>query len=244
MEYAEYVLMDAEEQRLWWYRALHARLVALLAGVHGRVVDAGCGTGGLLQVLAQARPDLDLLGVEFDAGAARLAARKSGVAVLRGSVNAMPLADGCADAAIAADVLCHAAVEPMVALGELRRVVRPGGLVVLNMPAYRWMMSAHDRRVHNARRVTPGELRQWLLAAGLVEVRTRFWNSLLFPLMVAQRKLLARGDAASDVAAISPWLNASLLAVTRLEWHLPALPVGGSILATARVPGSSPETSR
>lgn len=236
MDYREYSLMDAEEQRLWWYRALHARLVAAVAGVSGRVLDAGCGTGGLLRCLADRRSDLDLLGVEFDGRAAGLAAAKSGASVIRGSINALPLSDGCVDVAIAADVLCHAAVEPAAALGELRRVVRPGGLVVLNMPAFAWMMSAHDVRVHNARRVTPRELRAWCEAAGLVGVQTRFWNSLLFPVMVVQRKMLARGAAASDVAAISPWLNASLLAVTRLEGLLPSLPVGGSILATARAP--------
>jgi hypothetical protein len=86
--------------------------------------------------------------------------------------------------------------------------------------------------------VTAGELAGWLRRAGFESVRTRYWNSLLFPAMVLQRKLLARGDAASDVATISPVLNGIFLAITRLERHLPPLPWGGSILATARVPQS------
>ena len=48
MELREYELMDAAEGRMWWYRALHVRLCDALAGVRGRVLDAGCGTGGLL----------------------------------------------------------------------------------------------------------------------------------------------------------------------------------------------------
>ena len=48
MELTEYARMDAVEDHMWWYRALHRRLVAALAGRDGCVLDAGCGTGGLL----------------------------------------------------------------------------------------------------------------------------------------------------------------------------------------------------
>ena len=58
MEPAEYALMDAVEDRMWWYRALHARLLDALADVRGDVLDAGCGTGGLLARLSAERPDL------------------------------------------------------------------------------------------------------------------------------------------------------------------------------------------
>jgi hypothetical protein len=74
-----------------------------------------------------------------------------------------------------------------------------------------------------------------LRRAGFGEVRARYWNGLLLPLMVLERKLLARGaGAASDVAAFSPWLDATLHAITAIERHLPVpLPAGGSVLATA-----------
>jgi hypothetical protein len=73
--------------------------------------------------------------------------------------------------------------------------------------------------------------------AGFVRVRAAYWNGLLLPLMILQRKLLARGDAASDVAPFPPWLDAMLHGMTRLERGLPfALPVGGSVLAVAEKP--------
>ena len=77
-----------------------------------------------------------------------------------------------------------------------------------------------------------------LSAAGFDAPRARHWNSLLLPLMVVQRKLLARGDdAASDVAEYPPWLDRSLHAVTRVEAALLRagldFPAGGSLLATA-----------
>ena len=238
MESREYELMDAVEHQLWWFRVLHLHLTDALAEVQGRVLDAGCGTGGFLAGLERARPDLVLEGLEFDPTAAEFARGKSRAAITQGSILAMPYDSGRFDAASSADVLCHDGVDPAQALAELRRVLKPGGKLILNMPAYAWLISAHDRRVYNARRTTPAEMRRWLREAGFVDIRTRFWNSLLFPAMVLQRKLLARGEAASDVAMISPIINAILLAIARLERHLPALPWGGSILATASAPNS------
>lgn len=231
MDPAEYALMDAVEDRMWWYRALHARLAAALVGVSGPVLDAGCGTGGLLARLGRA----DGVGLEYDAAAAVRAAAKSGLPIARGSVNAMPFADASFAAAVSADVLCHAAVAPDAALRELHRVLRPGGRLVLNLPAYQWLFSAHDRRVHNIRRFTARQAREALEQSGFGAVRTRYWNGLLLPLMVLQRKLLARGtEDASDVAAFSPWLDASLHAITALEFRLPfPMPAGGSLLVTA-----------
>ena len=241
MDADEYRLMDEAEDAMWWYRSLHERLIRSLAPVRGLVLDAGCGTGGFLAALGRARPDLHRVGVEFFAQAAVRAAVKSGAMVVRGSVNALPFASHSFDAAVSADVLCHAAVDPGGALIELGRVLRPGGLLVLNMPAYAWLASAHDRRVHNARRVLPAELGTWLAEAGFTGIATRFWNGLLLPLMIVQRKILARGDAASDVAHFPPWLDATLHAVAAAERHLPfALPAGGSVLATAIRPLSEP----
>ena len=77
MEPAEYLKMDAAEDGMWWYRALHARLMDAVASVDGAVLDAGCGTGGLLAAMGPVRPQLRLFGVEWAAEAATRAARKS-----------------------------------------------------------------------------------------------------------------------------------------------------------------------
>lgn len=234
MDPAEYGLMDAVEDRMWWYRALHARLLDALAGASGPLLDAGCGTGGFLALLGRRRPDLECVGMEWDAEGARRAVAKAHVPVARGSVNALPFADSTFSVFLSADVFCHRSVDPAAALREAWRVLRPGGRIVLNMPAFMWMMAAHDRRVHTARRVTTAEMAAQLQAAGFARIRARYWNSLLFPLMVAQRKLLTRREHASDVADFSPWLDATFHAVTQVERSLPfSLPAGGSVMAIA-----------
>lgn len=241
MDADEYTLMDRLESRMWWYRALHALIRDLLArhAVPDTAVlaDIGCGTGGLLAYLGRSGRS-GLVGVEIAAPAARLAAAKSGAAVVVGSADALPLGTATLAAATSADVLCHRQVRPAVALAELRRCLRPGGVLVLNLPAYDWLKSAHDSRVHNARRFTRAEVRRLLAEAGLRPVWAGYWNTLLFPLMAA-RRLAARGDGAkSDVMPYPAPLDALFAGVAAFErWLIrrgARMPFGGSVIVVAR----------
>ncbi len=244
VEPAEYDLMDQAEQGMWWYRAAHARVLDALRerpGAPGPVLDAGCGTGGFLRRLAEAEPARDAAGFDYLPSAARRAARKSGRPVAAGDANHLPFPDASFGAAVSIDVICHAGVEPGRALAELHRVLRPGGSLVLNLPAYEWLRSAHDARVHNARRYTAGGAARLLGAAGFTRIATRYWNGLLLPLMVLQRKVLhRRPDAPSDVTAFPPWIDATLHAVSETERRIGRMgipmPAGGSVLVLATRP--------
>ena len=179
--------------------------------------------------LRRARPGIAAAGLEFRPEAAARARAKAGVPVAVGSVNAVPFADGAFGGLVSLDVLCHAAAEPDRALAEFRRVLRPGGQLALNLPAFQWLHSAHDVRVHNTRRFTAGGVRALLAAAGFAEVRARYWNALLFPLMVVQRKVLARGadepvrrGAAAALAQPEPRRGHG--GGARLDGRRPALP--------------------
>lgn len=244
MEPAEYALMDAAEDGMWWYRAAHARVLDALRerpGVPGPLLDAGCGTGGLLARLAGGAWDRPAFGLDYLPTAAARAAQKSGRPVVAGDTNALPFADASFGAAVSIDVLCHAGVDTARALGEFMRVLRPGATLVLNLPAFEWLRSAHDARVHNAHRFTAGDASGMVQDAGFARVAARYWNGLLLPLMVLQRKVLSRGpDAPSDVISFPPWIDKTLYGVSAFDhWlsrHGLSLPAGGSVLVLATRP--------
>ncbi len=246
MEPLEYDLMDRVEGEMWWYRALHARVISALSrfpGLVGRpLLDAGCGTGGLLARLAAAFPEREFFGVDVTAEAVRRAQRKVPRArLVIGSVSALPFEQGSFGAIASCDVLCHRLVHEAAALAEFRRVLAPGGTLVLNLPAHEWLRSAHDERVHNARRYSGWGLRSVLEQSGFAVRDMWHWNALLLPLMVLQRKVVARGGRArSDVALLPPPIETIFRAVMGVEGMLAGVgvrfPVGGSLLAVAERP--------
>jgi SAM-dependent methyltransferase len=251
MDRAEYQRMHAVEDRMWWYRGLRrlaaselARALGHSAGqgpaLQGPVLDAGCGTGGMLALLGPAIAGRPTVGLEFDTVAAGLAAAKSGRPVAAGSVNEMPLGDGVLAGYLSLDVLCHGGVEPERAVQEARRCLKPGAVALFNLPAYGWLLSAHDRRVHNVRRFTRGQARALLAGHGFRVVKSSYWNTLLFPLMLLHR-LTERDDAASDVRDFPRWLDALFSAALAIERAAIAaglsLPFGGSLMIVARRDG-------
>ncbi len=243
MELAEYELMNAVEDRMWWYRGVHANALALygISQKHrsapaGLALDAGCGTGGLLTKLAAATGVPPACGLDYEPRAADLARRKSGRPVVVGTVNDLPFADGSMAAIFSMDVLCHRAADQARALHEAHRCLAPGGVLVINLPAYQWMLSVHDERVHNSRRFTLRQIVSLLHAAGFPEVRASYWNMVLFPLMLLRRKLLTAPDK-SDVQLYPAAIEAIFRGILGLERGLIRLgirlPFGGSIIAVA-----------
>jgi SAM-dependent methyltransferase len=223
---------------MWWFAALHANLMALYernagAGA-GRWLDAGCGTGGLLAQFARRYPAQEAVGVDASNLACALAARKCARPVCAGSVNALPFADAAFSAIFSADVLCHRDVDDARALEQFHRCLAAGGLLVLNLPAYRWMMSRHDAAVYNARRYTKGGVVALLRAAGFRPLFASYWNTVLFPLMAITRKLLPAGGDVRPQPAIVEALSRAATGIERalLRAGL-VLPFGGSVLAIA-----------
>ena len=242
MDRAEYQRMHAVEDRMWWYRGLRRLAASELARALGRsvlqgpVLDAGCGTGGMLALLGPVIAGRPTFGLEFDTVAASLAAAKSGRPVAAGSVNEMPLGDGALAGYLSLDVLCHGGVEPEQAVREARRCLKPGAVALFNLPAYGWLLSAHDRRVHNVRRFTRGQARTLLAGHGFRVVKSSYWNTLLFPLMLLHR-LTGGDDAESDVREFPRWLDALFSAALAVERAAIAaglsLPFGGSLMIVA-----------
>ncbi|MBX3750012.1 MAG: class I SAM-dependent methyltransferase [Opitutaceae bacterium] len=243
MDAVEYRKMAAVEDAMWYYRALH-RVVTTALGraalpAQAAVLDAGCGTGGLLRRLRAARPGWAPVGLDFSPLACALARERTGLAVTEGSVTALPFAAGTFDAVVSCDVVCQVE-DPAAAIREFHRVLRPGGVAVLTMPAYRWMHSYHDRAVGNRRRYSRAETAALLRAAGLTVAYATYWNTLLFPLAVLQRKVLRAAAADSDVRLYPAPVEAICNAMNVIEhaWLRRGgrLPWGNSVLAVGRRP--------
>jgi ubiquinone/menaquinone biosynthesis C-methylase UbiE len=244
MEADEYRKLAEVEDRMWYFVALHGHLerslnrVAPVAAERGGVgLDAGCGTGGFLRRIKTARPAWQWSGVDFSPLAVAAATERAGGPIVEASVESLPHADRSVDAVVSADVLYHVDDDGR-ALREFYRVLRPGGAVVINVPAYRWLWSYHDVAVHSRRRYGHSELVAKLVTAGFGDIETTFWNMLPLPLVVLRRKLLPAPRDASDVHVFPAPIEAGFRGLMAMErawlrrgWRLPA---GSSILAVAR----------
>jgi SAM-dependent methyltransferase len=229
---------------MWWFAASHAnlrllyRVMAGSAAARRPLLDAGCGTGGLLVRLAAEYPDRTIIGLDSDSIACARAMAKSTRPVCAGSVNALPFADAAFGAIFSADVLCHRDVDERAALAQFHRCLWDGGVLVLNLPAYRWMLSRHDAAVYNVRRYTRHGVARLLQAAGFRLLFASYWNVILFPIMVLTRKLVPQGKrATSDVRLYPAPVEALCRAATGFERALlrcgMKFPFGGSLIAVA-----------
>lgn len=240
MQPDEYRKMAEVEDAMWYYRALHRHVTRSLSrqsDATARVLDAGCGTGGLLRKLHETQPAWRLTGLDFSPLACELARERTGGEVVQGSVAALPFADATFDAVVSCDVVCQV-TEPATAIREFHRVLKPGGTVVLTMPAYQWMYSYHDKEVGNLRRYTRGEVNRLLRASGFAILAGTYWNTLLFPLAVLRRRIFPPPVPTSDVglfpAPVETVFNC-LMAMEHGWLGLGAsLPFGNSVLTVAR----------
>ena len=246
MDLDEYRKLAEVEDRMWYFHALNRRGAHWLAKVlptgRARVLDGGCGTGGLIKSLGAARPQWQFTGLDFMGRACELARSRTGAAIVQGSITELPFADGTFDAVVSADVVCQV-TDGAQALREFARVVRPGGAVVVNVPAFRWLWSYHDDSCQTKHRYTRPELTQLFRAAGIDVVFASYANALPLPLIVARRKLFKPAKPTSDVLLYPPPIEAGFAALAWLEFQatrggLPA-PIGSSVFVAGRKAGGS-----
>lgn len=234
-----YTAVHIEEDRRHWY--FRGRLAVLL-GVLERVVppppcrllELGCGTGNVLQALGRFG---EAVGVERDPEL-RAVGRAAGLDIRSGVLpDDVPLPDAWADVVLLLDVIEHLD-DDAAGVGAARRVVRPGGRVIVSVPAYAWLWSGHDVALGHRRRYTARGLRTVLGHAGLRVEHVGYFNTVLFPAIAGVRlaKRLAGGGGHDLHRAPAP-VNEALARLFALERHVvlrPGLPFGSSILAVAR----------
>lgn len=237
MERAVFDRMAEQDEVHWWYVARRRILDRLIERevrlpADARILEIGCGTGHNFEMLRRfGRLDA----IEVDGEARELASRRLGHAV--GSAP-LPELTGVPDRTYhliaLLDVLEHVDAD-RAGLESIAAKLAPEGRILVTVPAYQWMWSAHDVAHHHKRRYSRRGLRQVVEAAGLRAERIGYFNSLLFPLAAAARiggKIV--GKTESDDKMPPALLNLIFGAVFGLERHLVGrvpFPAGVSLFA-------------
>lgn len=235
----EYSTMFAVEERHWWYRGLRGLILDAFRRIGvsetDTALDIGCGTGANLT-----RIPVHAVGIDRAPEALGLSRRRGLTSLCRADALDLPFADNSFSVVLMSDVLYHRGIaDKLVALREAARVLRPNGHLVLNVPAYQWLYSAHDEAIHTDRRFTAREVRHLLTAAGFDVDTLTYWNTLLFPVAAASRLLhRSKRDAGSDLVRYRPGFAdagpRALLALERRWLRRFRLPAGLSVFAVGR----------
>ncbi len=239
-----YQQMAEVENKHWWFvarRTLFAEALRCVDHAPGdAIVDIGCGTGGnfaLLQAYG------DVIGLELDAVAAGMAGAH-GQVIRGGDTDGWPIAANSVGTFTAFDVLEHI-VDDKAALENLFTSLKPGGRLILSVPAYGWLWSQHDELLHHQRRYLAREISSLAESAGFRVDFVSYHNCILFPVSVLLRLLsrLSGGRLGVDENRVpSPLINGLLRMIYSLERHLVKrrirLPFGLSIIAVLSKPGA------
>lgn len=198
----EFSKLAAVEDQMWYFRSLHAHIEgalgrALRQGRGADVLDAGCGTGGLVVRLRPRHPDWSFSAIDQSSIGCEIARSRTGLDVRNGSVESLPWPEQSFDAVVSADVLSQLE-DPRKALDEAYRVLRPGSILIVNVPAYPWLASHYDEQQQIRRRYRGSELRSLLVGAGFRGVQYTHWNSLLLPATWFRRRFLRQDPAQSQ----------------------------------------------
>ena len=250
MEREQYDIMSSAEDQHWWYMGLRDAMGSCLQHPSMRlqpnpvVLDVGCGTGANLQYLNTLLRPSYLAGFDLSELALRQAQMKCPAADLyQSDIREPELHRNAFDLIVSTDVLYVTGIEATFqGLRVLTSALKPGGLCIWNLPAYKWLTSEHDRVVHTRERYTLSRLRKLLRELDLECVRISYRMFAVFPLIVAMRlpSLLfpSRVSSKSDLRQPAAWLNGLLFRTLQVENRLMSrgfqFPCGSSIFVVGR----------
>jgi SAM-dependent methyltransferase len=243
----EYAKMAEAEGTLWWYRALHHLVLAALdkhsPGKRVSILDAGCGTGGLMLFLRD-RGYANVRGLDLSESAVAFC-RQRGLDVRQGDLARVGelSAAGDADAIVSNDTMCYFDEAGQAGVvGQFARILKPGGLLVMNLPALRAFGGIHDVSVGIRKRFSRKDTGRLLDHAQFELLEETYWpffaSPLIYAARLAQRIKMRRNpgfEVRSDVELPPAWVNRLLGGVTLAENRLlRRKPFGSSLFLAAR----------
>jgi len=246
--------VELEERHFWFIgrrRIFFHLLDRELGGrTDRRVVEVGCGAGGMLAPLAAYG---SVTGVELSDDLAEFCRSRGFERVVVGSGCDLPMAPSSVDVLAMFDTIEHIPDDERV-LDQCHSALVPGGLLFVSVPAYQFLYANNDRVAHHQRRYTARQLRRKLEAAGFTPTKVTYFNTLLFPVIlptVLAKKVKERWSEPDDTTNLShpvpPGLNRRLARTMASERHLltrMSFPFGHSIVAVARRSTASATVTR
>lgn len=240
MEKPEYKNIFDNEEKHFFYVATHNLVLRLIRKYSNKknlkILDAGCGTGGLMVKLSRLG---ETAGIDASDEAIKYGLKRN-LNVKKASVEKIPFGDNSFDLVTSIDVIYHRQVKDDIeALKEMNRVLKPGGILIIRVPAHMFLMSAHDREVHTARRYSLPELKSKLHQAGFKVEFISYVHAPFFPVSIF-RSFWERitGGSQSAVGKINPFINRLITTILLFEARLIAsgivMPFGQGLIATAR----------
>lgn len=229
------------EERHWWFAARRTIIRSVLRTLDlapgANLLEVGCASGGNLEMLGEFGA---VKACEYDVTTLELARRlHPGVEIERCELpEVVPFGEEKYDVIGVFDVLEHVEADA-AALRSLRERLKPGGRVVLTVPAFRWLWSAHDEINQHFRRYTRQEMVARLREAGLEPAHASYFNLILMPIILLARLAsdALRRDPAEQLEPPLPWVNRTLEVIFSSERHVVSrcgLPLGVSLLVVAR----------
>lgn len=242
MELEEYKLMYELEEIHWWYRGLRNLLFSSVNKYFQdqrriSVLDAGCGTGYNLKYLDKYGSSF---GIDISETAIGYCQERGLKKIAKASISTLPFREESFDLVVSTDVLYHRAVkDDTESINEIYRVLKKGGILIINLPAHNYLRRTHDDRVHTRHRYTINELLHKIEGSDFKPIKMSYRNSFLYPAVLIS-SLINNGKSkniSSDLKKVTCPINSILYGLLKIENSLIEkikLPFGTSIFCIAQ----------